>query len=65
MIVSQAHLTIADHQISIAQTDQGHVYCFKHTSSDSDWDHFEDLDSATDYIFSRLPEFRWVLKLEE
>ena len=62
MIVSQAQLTIADHYISIAQTDQGHVYCFKHTMNNSDWDYFEDLESATDYIFAKLPEFKYVLK---
>lgn len=62
MIVSQAQLTIADHEISIIQDDQGHVYCFKHTNSESDWDYFEDLDSATDYIFSRIPQFKYILK---
>ena len=61
MIVSQAQLTIADHHISIAQDDQGGVYCFKHTMKDSGWEYFEDLDSATDYIFERLPDFRYVL----
>lgn len=65
MIVSQAQLTIADHYISIAQTDQGHVYCFKHTMNDSDWEYFENLDMATDYIFSRLPEFKYVLKVSD
>jgi len=65
MIVSQAQLTIADHKISIAQDDQGHVYCFKHTTTNSDWEYFEDLDLATEYIFSRLPEFKYVLKITD
>ena len=65
MIVSQAQLTIADHQISIAQDDQGRVYCFKHTNSYSDWDYFDNLDLATDYIFSRIPAFKYQLNQQD
>jgi hypothetical protein len=61
MIVSQAQLTIADHYISIAQDDRGHVYCFKHTASESEWEYFENLDTATDYIFSRIAQTKYVL----
>ena len=61
MIVSQAQLTISNYDISIAQTDQGHIYCFKHTDKQCDWEYFPDLESATDYIFSKLPEFKYTL----
>ena len=61
MIVSQAQLNIGDHQVSIAQDDLGGIYCFKHTATVSDWDYFPDLDSATDFIFSRIPNFKYVL----
>ena len=65
MIISHAQLTIGNYQIQIAQDDKGHVYCFKHDSNQSDWDYFDSLESATDYIFSGLPEFKYILKQRE
>ena len=65
MIVSQAQLSIANYQISIAQTDSGSVYCFKHDNKQADWEYFENLDSATDFIFSNIPDFKYVLKQRE
>ena len=65
MIVSQAQLTIGSNQVSIAQTDSGSVYCFKHNNVNSDWDYFENLDLATDYIFARIPELKYTLKRQE
>ena len=61
MIVSQAHLTIGVNQVSIAQDDLGGIYCFKHGLNNSEWDYFETLDSATDFIFSNIPDFKYVL----
>ena len=58
MIVSQAQLTIGHYYIHIAQDDLGHVYCFKHDLKRSDWQYFDNLDLATDYIFSGLPEYQ-------
>lgn len=63
MIVSQAQLTIATHHVSIAQDDLGHIYCFKHDSRTSEWDYFDNLDSATDFIFSELPKSKYIVKL--
>lgn len=64
MIVTQAQITIANRQVSIAQDNRGCIYCFKHNSHTSDWDYFEDLDSATDFIFSELPNSKYIVSLE-
>ena len=65
MIISHAELNIANYQIQIAQDDQGHVYCFKHNASMADFEYFDSLEDATDYIFSGLPEFKYVVKSQE
>ena len=65
MIVSQAQLTIGSNQVSIAQDDLGHIYCFKHNQNSSEWEYFNDLDSATDFIFSIIPEFKYQLKQQD
>jgi len=65
MIISQAQLTIGQHYIHIAQDDRGHIYCFKHDLSRSDWEYFDDLDSATDYIFTGLPNFRTEFRAQD
>ena len=62
MIVSQAQLHINNYDISIAQDDRGHIYCFKHDSQASEWEFFEDLDSATDFIFSGLPKSKYIVR---
>ena len=62
MIISHAELAIGNYEIQIAQTDRGHIYCFKHDSNQCDYEQFEDLESATDYIFSGLPVFKFVMK---
>lgn len=62
MIISHAELSIADYQIQIAQDEQGHIYCFKHDARQYDFEYFNDLESATDYIFSGLPQWQYTLK---
>lgn len=61
MITSHAQLTISDYCVSIAQDDTGGIYCFKHNTNTSEWEYFENLESATDFIFSNIPDFKYVL----
>ena len=61
MILSQAQLTIGRNQVSIAQDDLGGIYCFKHDRSKSEWEYFDNLESATDFIFSNIPDFKYQL----
>ena len=65
MIVSQAQLHIGNYDISIAQDDHGHVYCFKHDQGLCDWEFFENLELATDFIFQGLPKFKYVVKQKD
>ena len=65
MIISHAELSIANYQIQIAQDDHGHIYCFKHDAKQYDFEYFENLDLATEYIFSGLPEFNYQLREKE
>ena len=61
MIVSQAQLTIGNNQVSIAQSESGSIYCFKHNKIKSEWEYFESLDLATDFIFSNISDYQLVL----
>ena len=65
MIISHAELSIGNYQIQIAQDDLGHIYCFKHDARQYDFEYFDNLESATDYIFSGLPEWKYELKQRE
>ena len=45
------------HKCRIAQSDSGHIHCFKYNNQTCDWGVFDldDQESASDFVLSPLP----------
>lgn len=55
MITSLAQLSLPYHTVHLATGDDGTIHCFKYDGTGCDFEIFDNLDDAADYIWARFP----------
>ncbi len=56
----------ADYGVIIAKNERkGLVECFKFNDEQCEWEYFSDLDSASDWIFVPIEEWKYGLVIQE
>jgi hypothetical protein len=56
MLASECHIHLKTHSVHV-NVNEDNIRCFKYSQTHCEWEKFEDLDTATDWIFKPFDQY--------